>query len=68
MKTLKSLELGSFTLSTNDPVQRRRLKVVDRLEQQKALVSDCRHFSTAQHFNPPTHCETRKTKPVSRRL
>lgn len=50
MKTLKSLKLGSFTLSTNDPVLRRRLKMVDRLEQQKALAKDPLHVETTYRW------------------
>ena len=46
MKTLKSLKLGTFALSTNDPVLNRRLKMVDRLEQQKALAKDPLHVET----------------------
>ncbi len=50
MKTLKSLELGSFTLSTADPVLNRRLKMVDRLEQQKALAKDPLHVETTYRW------------------
>ena len=50
MKTMKSLKLGTFTLSTNDPVIRRRLKMVDRLEQQKALAKDPLHVETTYRW------------------
>jgi hypothetical protein len=46
MKMLKTLTFGALTKAAHDPVLIRRAKLIQRLEQQKALAQDPAHVRT----------------------
>jgi hypothetical protein len=50
MPVLKSLSFTALPKSGNDPVQARRAKFVERLEEQKLLVKDPNHVRTVQRW------------------
>ena len=50
MPVLKSLSFTALPKSGNDPVQIRRAKFVERLEEQKLLLKDPNHVRTVQRW------------------
>jgi len=48
MPVLKSLSFAALPKTANDPVQFRRLKLIGRLEEQKALIADPNLLRTIQ--------------------
>jgi hypothetical protein len=50
MPVLKSLSFTSLPATTSDPVQRRRLSLVAKLEEQKQLLQDPHHVRVTQRW------------------
>lgn len=50
MPVLKSLSFTALPKSGNDPVQMRRAKFVEKLEEQKLLLKDPNHVRTVQRW------------------
>lgn len=63
MPVLKSLSFTALPKSTNDPVQQRRLKFVERLEEQKQLLNDPNHVRTVQRWTKVNGERQATTKP-----
>jgi hypothetical protein len=50
MKTLKTLTFSEAPLNTKNPVARRRVKLIERLEHQKLLAKNPLHVKTLQKW------------------